>query len=332
MLCTMPLGQSSTRKKIKCRCPHMKAKIIDFIKIGLPVLAIFILCGVILSLVLPDNVRPQQVQAFFCILFALLFGVYILLQGQKNRLAQIFQRFNSFLNIYGKLVYRLSIVLIVYSTLLLSLFISFNKRPDTFLINGELKERHSELEKRDIEVQMAAINQSEQLLNREKIELSYIYNEILLLKKSDSTKYLQILKDNQLFMNDSIILVFHRVLSDLPGSEPVFWIFVHNRSGEGIKKYFFYGNHFIESIRDRLNEIDIRLSKSNINMGQLNNSSKAFKLSLLSFISYYSSDQLLPLTTTMKYVDLMASLMGWVFFAVIAGEVIPPIFKQLTRS
>lgn len=309
----------------------MKQKIIDFIKIGLPVLATFVLCVVIMSLILPDDFRPQRVKAFATLLFALLFGVFILLQGQKKRLAQIFKRFGDFLNIYGRLVYRLSIVLIFYTTLLLILFIFFNKQPESFLINGELKEKHFELEKREIETQMAAINQSEELLNREKIELSYIYNEILLLKTSDSTKYSQFSKGDRLFMNDSIILVFHSGFNP-PGSEPNFRVIVHNKAGEVIKEYLLYGNRNIESIKNRLDEIDMRLSKSNINLVELNKSSNAFRLSILSFVSYYSNGQIQPLTTTMKCLDLLASLVGWVFFGVIASELIPPIFKRFMRS
>ena len=93
-----------------------------------------------------------------------------------------------------------------------------------------------------------------------------------------------------------------------------------------------YGNRYVESINNKLNEIDMRLSKSNINLVELNKSSNAFGLSILSFVSYYSNDQIQPLTTTMKFVDLLASLVGWVFFGVIASELIPPIFKRFMRS
>jgi hypothetical protein len=313
----------------------MKTKIRNFIEliiIGLPVLATFILCFVIMSLVLPDDFRPKQVEAFSTVLFLFFILAYHLLQGQRERLAQIFHRFNGFLNVYGRLVYRLSIVLITYTVILLILFINFNKWPERFLINGELKQRHSELEKSDIKRQMASINQSEQLLNTEKAELTYIYEEILNLKKSDSLKFQQVMKGNRLFVNDSIILVFHRDFGGPgPGSEPFFMLFVHNKYGETIKGHLLYGNHCFEAIYNRLNEIDSRLSKSYSGLDELNKSSNVFNLSLLSFVSYYLNDQLLPLTTTMKFVDLLASLVSWVFLGIVSSEILPPIFKRLIR-
>ena len=314
--------------------PTMQTKIrnvIAIITIGLSVLATFVLCLVIMSLVVPDDFRPQQVAAFSSVLSIFLVVVFILLLGQKKRLVQIFGRFNGFLNVYGKLVYRLSIVVIVYIVLFLILFINFNKWPEHFLINGELKERHVELERWEIERQMAAVNQSEHLLKREKAELSYIYEEILNLKKSDSTKYRQFMNGTRLFMNDSIVLVFHSEFSP-PGSEPFFRVFVHDKSGLQIKEHLLYGNRYIESINDRLSEIDARLSKSNASLVHLNKSSNEFRLSLLSFISYYLNDQLQPLTTAMKFVDLLASLISWVFLGVVAGEIIPPMFRRWKRS
>jgi hypothetical protein len=80
-----------------------------------------------------------------------------------------------------------------------------------------------------------------------------------------------------------------------------------------------------------LNEIDSRLSKSYSGLDELNKSSNVFNLSLLSFVSYYLNDQLLPLTTTMKFVDLLASLVSWVFLGIVSSEILPPIFKRLIR-
>ncbi|MBX2970932.1 MAG: hypothetical protein KF803_16310 [Cyclobacteriaceae bacterium] len=306
-------------------------KVLAFIIVGLPVLATFILCFVIMSLVLPDDFRPKKVVAFSSLFFCFLIVVFILLLGQKERLAGIFLRFNGFLNVYGRLVYRLSIVLITYTVLLLILFNNFNKWPENFLVNGELKERHSELEKSDIKRQITSINQSEQLLSSEKAELGYIYKEILNFKKTDSAKYQQFMNGDRLFINDSIILVFHSEFGP-PSSEPFIRLFVHNKSGEQIKEHLLYGTHYVESIYNRLNEIDSRLSKSYASLDELNKSSSVFRLSLLSFISYYLNNQLQPLTTTMKFVDLLASFMSWVFLVVVASEILPPIFKRLTRA
>jgi hypothetical protein len=311
----------------------MKTKIrnlISFVIVGLPVIATFILCFVIMLLVLPDDFRPKQIEAFSTVLFVFLILAYHLLLGQRERLDQIFNRFNGFLNVYGRLVYRLSIVLITYTVMLVILFINFNKWPEHFLVNGELKERHSELEKSDIKRQMASINQSDQLLKSEKAELTYIYKEILNLKKSDSLKFQEVMKGKRLFVNDSIILVFHPDFSP-PGSEPSFMCLVHNKYGETIKGHLLYGNRYFEAIYNRLNEIDLRLSRSYDGLAELDKSSNVFSLSLLSFISYYLNNQLQPLTTTMKFMDLLASLMSWVFLGVVASEILPPIFRRLIR-
>lgn len=284
-----------------------------------------------MSLILPDDFRPRQVEALSLFLFYFLLLVFGILIGQKKRIAQLFSASAGFLNAYRRLVYRLSIVLIIYITLILSMYYYFNKYPEHFFVAIEVKESRSEFEKREIQQQISVINESQQLLNQEKEELSYLYTEILNFKESDSTKYLQFKYGKRLFMNDSIALSF-RPRFQPPGSDPFFEILVFSKTGELIKELFLYGYPEIESLSRRLGEIDKRLSKFDTNTMQLSESSSDFGLDLLSFVYYYLYEQIQPLSRTMQLVDLIGKIMGWAFVAVVASEIISPIFKRQSHD